>query len=104
MRNKIISWGRRLANTFVRKGTNRRIVITTGSKYGSEHKATVFVAYTKDGELQVHVNRETILTAGESGLADSIKAWRRVLKVNLDEDRSDRVTVTDPKIANRKGA
>ena len=99
MRNKIISWGRRLANTFVRKGTNRRIVITTGSKYGSEYKATVFVAYTKDGELQVHVNRETTLTTGESG-----EVWRRVLKIKLDEDRSDRVTITDPKIANRKGA
>ena len=99
MRNKIRSWGRRLANTFVRKGTNRSIVITTGKKYGSEHKATVFVAYTKDGELQVHVNRETTLTTGESG-----EVWRRVLKIKLDEDRSDRVTVTDPKIANRKGA
>ena len=79
MRNKIRSWGRKLSNTFVRKGTNRRIVITNGSR-GSERKATVFVGYTKDGELQVHVNREVALTTGESG-----NAWQRILKVNLSE-------------------
>ena len=76
MRNKIRSWGRKLTNTFVRKGTNRRIVISRGS----ERKATVFVGYTKDGELQVHVNREVALTTGESG-----NAWQRILKVNLSE-------------------
>ena len=79
MRNKIRSWGRELTNTFVRKGTNRRIVITNGSR-GSERKATVFMGYTKDGELQVHVNREVALTTGESG-----NAWQRILKVNLSE-------------------
>ena len=79
MRNKIRSWGRKLTNTFVRKGTNRRIVITNGSR-GSERKATVFVGYTKDGELKVHVNREGALTTGESG-----NAWQRILKVNLSE-------------------
>lgn len=82
MRNKIRSWGRKLTNTFVRKGTNRRIVITNGSR-GSERKATVFVGYTKDGELQVHVcilNRVIALTTGESG-----NVWQRILKVNLSE-------------------
>ena len=79
MKNKIRSWGRKLTNTFVRKGTNRRIVITNGSR-GSERKATVFVGYTKDGELQVHINREIALTTGESG-----NAWQRILKVNLSE-------------------
>jgi len=38
------------------------------------------MGYTKDGELQVHVNREVALTTGESG-----NAWQRILKVNLSE-------------------
>ena len=76
MKNTIKSWGRKLAYTFVRKGTNRRIHITTGKQFDSVNKATVFVAFTNDGELNIQVLRH-LDDSGEM-------KWEQLLKVNLN--------------------
>jgi len=76
MKNTIKSWGRKLANTFVRKGTNRRIHITTGKQFDSVNKATVFVAFTNDGELNIQVLRH-LDDSGE-------KKWEQLLRTNLN--------------------
>jgi len=76
MKKKIKSWGRKLANTFVRKGTNRSIHITTGKQFGSVHKATVFVAFTNDGDLNIQVRR-FLDDSGEM-------KWEQLLRTNLN--------------------
>ena len=76
MKNTIKSWGRKLANTFVRKGTNRSIHINTGKQFGSVHKATVFVAFTNDGDVNIQVLRY-LDDSGE-------KKWEQLLRTNLN--------------------
>ena len=76
MKNTIKSWGRKLANTFVRKGTNRSIHINTGKQFDSVNKATVFVAFTNDGELNIQVLRH-LDDSGE-------KKWEQLLRTNLN--------------------
>ena len=82
MKKKIKSWGRKLANTFVRKGTNRSIHINheeagkLGKEFGGVYKATVFVAFTNDGDLNIQVKRY-LDDSGEM-------KWEQLLKVNLN--------------------
>jgi len=82
MKNKIQSWGRKLAKTFVRKGTNRIIIIKTGKQFGSVHKATVFVAFTNGGELNIQVKRH-LDDSGE-------RQWEKLLNVNLNAEEDNR--------------
>ena len=76
MKNTIKSWGRKLADTFVRKGANRIIHIKTGKQFGSVRKATVFVAFTNDGDLNIQVLRH-LDDSGE-------KKWEQLLRTNLN--------------------
>ena len=85
MKNTIKSWGRKLADTFVRKGANRIIHIKTGKQFGSVRKATVFVAFTNDGDLNIQVRR-FLDDSGETNFSSRMK-WEQLLKVNLNTVR-----------------
>ena len=55
---KIKSWGRKYAPSVVRRGTNRRIAIMETTRFRNDTvnpEASVFIAYTKSGYLNIQV-------------------------------------------------
>lgn len=70
------TWGRGLSETFVRKGTHRSIKIV--AERGQLSDANVFIAYSKDGSLNIQVR---------SNVGTVEKTWKPLFSENIPKSR-----------------
>ena len=77
-KTKKTTWGRGRSKSFVRKGTHRSIKIV--SERGQLSDAKVFIAYSKDGRLNVQVynNVGTVEKTWKSVFSENIPKSRRI--------------------------
>jgi hypothetical protein len=76
-KRKKTTWGRGLSKSFVRKGTHRLIEIFDNRK-DAGNTSRVFIAYSKDGSLNVQVYSNV-------GTVD--KKWKSVFSENIPKSR-----------------
>jgi hypothetical protein len=70
------TWGRGLSDSFVRKGTHRSIKIV--AERGQLSDANVFIAYSKDGSLNIQVL---------SNVGTVEKTWKPLFSENIPKSR-----------------